>query len=222
MTYSEQVNDTEARPSDKDANQRTGQTYKAKSTSTRGKHPTRSTQKIEREGYFDKNGFFIFRDGSFEDPDGYYFDKNGYDDFGGYYDDYNVFHPPSSREPDQVSRPYPRANQTRQRQVDRFAAEYGPEDDEATYDYYEAGKRKGYSGSSSVHWKGKQGGKQRQWVKSKDIQDCYEDATDYGLNYPEYYDEYGPELSPNRRAKSRQEPNGSKPGQWKQTKAKAD
>lgn len=46
-----------------------------------------SMQEIkERQGEYDKNGFYRMPDGDFFDPYGHYFNKDGYDLLGGYYD----------------------------------------------------------------------------------------------------------------------------------------
>lgn len=50
-------------------------------------------QKLNPDGTFDEDGFYILKEGDFYDPLGYYFDKDGYDESGGRYDDDGFYIP---------------------------------------------------------------------------------------------------------------------------------
>jgi len=56
-------------------------------------------EKLNLNGAFDEDGFYILKDGDFYDPLGYYFDKHGFDEHGGRYDDQGYYIPPSEAAP---------------------------------------------------------------------------------------------------------------------------
>ena len=59
-------------------------------------------EKLNPDGTFDEDGFYILKDGDFYDPLGYYFDKDGYDETGGKYDDAGYYIPAPEHVDDRV------------------------------------------------------------------------------------------------------------------------